>query len=183
MAATQGLDVYEVRLANAAAPRYVAAADVDAAVGALGLLRHEVRRVEAFPRHLYDAPCAEGLSHELVALAVGGGEVERHEAIRIVEGLRAGAQGAFLKARRRGIRPEEIYAGEDPVDVWHEVAPAGCLAFAELLAAARAAGRGSRSPTRPACTPSRCASAWCSTSRALPTKKWRRTGRSAAVTG
>ena len=46
MAAIQGLGVYEVRLVNAAAPRYVAAADVDAAVGALGLLRHEVRRIE-----------------------------------------------------------------------------------------------------------------------------------------
>lgn len=144
MAATQGLDVYEVRLADAAAaPRYVAAADADAAVGALGLGRHEVRRIEALPRHLYDPPCAEGLSHELVALAAGGGEVERHEAIRIVEGLRAGVRrGAFLKACRRGIRPEEIYAGEDPVNVWHEAAPAGCLALTELLAAARAAGAG-----------------------------------------
>ncbi len=143
MAATQRLDVFEVRLADAAAaPRYVAAADADAAVGALGLGRHEVRRIEALPRHLYDPPCAEGLSHELVALAGGGGEVERHEAVRIVEGLRAGARGAFLNACRRGIRQEEIYAGEDPVDVWHEAAPAGCLAFAELLAAARAAGAG-----------------------------------------
>ena len=143
MAATQGFDVYELRLADAAAPRYVAAAGADAAVGALGLRRHEVRWIEAFPRHLYDPPCAEGLSHELVALAGGGGEVERHEAIRIVEGLRAGVRrGAFLKACRRGIRPEEIYAGEDPVNVWHEAAPAGCLAFAELLAGALAAGAG-----------------------------------------
>ena len=28
------------------------------------------------------------------------------------------------------------------MDIWHEAAPAGCLAFAELLAAARAAGAG-----------------------------------------
>lgn len=139
--ATQRMTVYELRLGGtAAAPRYVAAPDPDAAAAASGLGRHQVRRVEPLPMHLFDPPCAEGLSQELVSLAYRSGDVARREAARIVEGLRNGEWEEDLEARRPGICPEELYAGEDPADVWHEAAPAGCRAFAELLAAARAAG-------------------------------------------
>ena len=64
----------------------------------------------------------------------------RREAARIVEGMRNGDWEEDPEARRMGICPEELYAGEDPADVWHEAAPEGCRAFAELLAAARVAG-------------------------------------------
>ena len=141
MAATQGLDVYEVawpmrrRPATWRRRTWTPRSERSASCGTRS---GGPRRSSASVR----PALRRGALAELVALAGGGGEVERHEAIRIVEGMRAGAQGAFLKACRRGIRPEEIYAGEDPMDVWHEAAPAGCLAFAELLAAARAAGAG-----------------------------------------